>query len=183
MAEEEKGRLLTALARSAIARQFGRETAPLPHPDWLDEPAAVFVTLTQNGALRGCIGSLEAYRPLDKDVEANAQAAAFNDQRFPPLAAAELDDTRIEISVLSKPEAMHFTDERDALTQLRPGVDGVIFQSGWHRATFLPQVWEQLPDRSQFMAHLKMKSGLPADFWSDTVQLARYTVIKFKEEP
>ncbi len=183
MNDEEKGRLLTAMARAAIARQFGIETAALSHPAWLEEPGAVFVTLTQQGRLRGCIGSLEAHRALGRDLEANAQAAAFHDPRFPPLELAELGRTRIEVSILSKPEAMHCTDEAHALAQLRPGIDGVIFQSSWHRATFLPQVWEQLPEPRQFMAHLKLKAGLAADYWSDTVQLSRYTVSKFEESP
>jgi AmmeMemoRadiSam system protein A len=183
MNNDDKGHLLTALARAAIARKFGIETATLPHPAWLEEPGAVFVTLTRDGQLRGCIGSLEAQRALGRDIESNAQAAAFRDQRFPALEQQELDLIRIEVSVLSKPEAMHFTNEVDALAQLRPGIDGVILQSGWHRATFLPQVWEQLPEPSRFMAHLKIKAGLPADFWSDSVKLSRYAVAKYEESP
>jgi hypothetical protein len=183
MTNDDKGPLLTAMARAAIARQFGSEPAPLPCPAWLEEPGAVFVTLTRNGHLRGCIGSLEAHRPLGQDIEDNAQAAAFRDPRFPPLTQDELALTQIEVSILSKPEPMYFTDEADALAKLRPGIDGVILQSGWHRSTFLPQVWEQLPDPRQFMTHLKLKAGLPADYWSETVQLSRYTVTKFEESP
>lgn len=178
-----KAALLTGMARAAIGREFGLESPLLPHPPWLESPGAVFVTLTQDGRLRGCIGSLEAHRPLGRDLEANAQAAAFRDPRFPPLTEDELDRTEVEVSVLSKPEAIRFRDEADALSQLRPGVDGVIFQSGWHRSTFLPQVWEQLPDPRQFMAHLKLKAGVEADYWSDQVQLFRYTVDKYEEQP
>ncbi|MDR3394348.1 MAG: AmmeMemoRadiSam system protein A [Parasulfuritortus sp.] len=181
MTNDDKGPLLTAMARAAIARQFGSEPAPLPSPAWLEEPSAVFVTLTRNGHLRGCIGSLEAHRPLGRDLEDNAQAAAFRDPRFPPLTQDELALTRIEVSILSKPESLYFTDEADAMAKLRPGIDGVILQSGWHRSTFLPQVWEQLPDPHQFMTHLKLKAGLAADYWSDAVQLSRYTVTKFEE--
>ncbi len=141
----------------------------------------MFVTLTQDGELRGCIGSLEAHRPLAVDLEENARAAALRDPRFPPLTAAELPRTRVEVSILSRAEPMRFKDEQDALGQLRPGVDGVILEYGWHRATFLPQVWEQLPEPWQFMAHLKRKAGLSADFWSDEVKLSRYTVEKYQE--
>jgi hypothetical protein len=183
MLVEDKGSLLTALARAAIVRQFGMETAALPHPEWLDETGAVFVTLTRNGQLRGCIGSLEAHKPLGQDLENNAVAAAFRDPRFPPLEQVELEQIRIEVSILSKPEVMHFANEADALAQLRPGIDGVIFQGNGRRSTFLPQVWEQLPDRRQFMTHLKQKAGLSADYWSDSVQLSRYAVAKYKESP
>lgn len=178
---DDKSSLLTGMARAAIEREFGRPPSTFPHPVWLDRPGAVFVTLTQNGQLRGCIGSLEAHRPLGRDLEANAQAAAFRDPRFPPLTEEELDRTRVEVSILTPPEPMTFSDEADALAQLRPGIDGVIFRSGWHRSTFLPQVWEQLPDPHQFMAKLKMKAGLAADYWSDEVKLFRYTVEKYKE--
>jgi AmmeMemoRadiSam system protein A len=152
------------------------ETAP-----WLSECGACFVTLTQHGELRGCIGSLQAHRPLLEDVKSNAVSAALHDPRFMPLSAAELDITNIEVSVLSPPQAMVFRDEADALAQLRPHVDGVIFQCAPYRSTFLPQVWEQLPQPREFMAHLKHKAGLPAVFWSPEVKLSRYTVEKWKE--
>jgi hypothetical protein len=179
----DKGRLLTALARASIAQRFGAKPAHLPHPDWLQEPGAVFVTLTEDGQLRGCIGSLEAHRSLLEDLEANALAAAFRDPRFPPLGGDELDRLQVEVSILSKPAPMHFTSEADALAQLRPGIDGVILEHGWHRATFLPQVWELLPEPQRFMAHLKTKAGLPANFWADDMRLSRYTVDKFEEHP
>jgi uncharacterized protein len=182
MFTEDQGRLLTALARAAIAREFDEPGAALPHPDWLDAPGAVFVTLTEAGRLRGCIGSLAAHRPLRTDLEHNARAAAFSDPRFPPLSHAELPKVRVEVSVLTPASPMAFADEADALAQLRPGVDGVILEYGWHRATFLPQVWEQLPEARVFMAHLKQKAGLSADFWAEDVRLSRYGVEKFKEE-
>lgn len=183
ISHDEKGRLLTGLARAAIARQFALDGMLFPHPAWLDTPGAVFVTLIRNGQLRGCIGSLEAHRPLVLDLQANAEAAAFQDPRFPPLDPDELKDLKVEVSLLSKPEPIVFRDEADALAQLRPYVDGVIFQAGWRRSTFLPQVWEQLPEPDRFMAHLKMKAGLPAGYWSDQVRLFRYTVDKFEESP
>ncbi len=180
--DAEQGRLLVALARNAIARKLRQSpSTDDQHPAWLDEPGAVFVTLTQHGGLRGCIGSLEAHRSLREDIQANAQAAAFDDPRFPPLSEDELDTTRVEVSILSRPEPMHFRDETDFLTQLRPGIDGVILEYGWHRATFLPQVWEQLPEPRQFMANLKRKAGLSADFWSNEIRISRYSVEKFKE--
>jgi len=178
----DKGRLLTGLARGAIARALGHGFQRPGLPEWLFQPGATFVTLTQGGQLRGCIGTLEAHRPLAEDLEHNARAAAFDDPRFPPLDETELARTRVEVSILSDPEPMAFRDEADALAQLRPGVDGVILEAGWHRATFLPQVWEQLPSPREFMAHLKRKAGLAPDYWSDDIRLSRYTVEKYKEE-
>lgn len=180
---DDRGKLLTGLARAAIGKQLGVAVAAPETPDWLRAPGAVFVTLTQDGQLRGCIGSLEAWRPLKDDIEANARAAAFNDPRFPPLSVEELARTRVEVSILSKPEAMTFAGEADAIRQLRPGSDGVVLEWGRHRGTFLPQVWEQLPEPVLFMRHLKQKAGLAPDFWADEVRLARYTVEKFKETP
>ncbi len=181
MTSHDKGRVLTGLARAAIARELGMDSAMPPLDAWLREPGAVFVTLTEHGALRGCIGSLEARRPLVEDLEANAVAAAFADPRFPPLSREELERVRVEVSILSAPEPLHFSSEANALDRLRPGIDGVILEHGWHRATFLPQVWEQLPEPRSFMAHLKSKAGLEPDFWEADVRLSRYTVEKFKE--
>jgi uncharacterized protein len=177
----EQGQLLLAYARNAIASEFGEAALDLPHPDWMDTPGAVFVTLTQQGNLRGCIGSLEARRALIDDVQANARAAAFQDPRFDPLSKNELAITLVEISILSTAEPMQFSSEADALVQLRPGIDGVILEYQRHRATFLPQVWQQLPDVRQFMANLKHKAGLASDFWADNLRLSRYRVEKFKE--
>ena len=183
----EQGNLLLALARAAIAREFGvafscDKSSIDKYTDWLRAPGASFVTLMRKGELRGCIGSLEALRSLLTDVEANARAAAFSDPRFAPLAPAELNQIDIEVSVLSPLQPLDFTDEADALTQLRRGIDGVVFEYGNHRSTFLPQVWQQLPDAREFMAHLKAKAGLPTNFWADTVQLFRYSVLKWKEQ-
>jgi AmmeMemoRadiSam system protein B/AmmeMemoRadiSam system protein A len=178
---DDLGPALLVRARNAITARLDQPTqAEVTHPA-LALPGATFVTLTQNGQLRGCIGSLEAHRPLDQDVRANAVAAAFRDPRFSPLTLAELPHTRVEVSLLSMPQPMSFSSEADALRQLRPNVDGVIFIAGTHRSTFLPQVWEQLPDPRLFMAHLKQKAGLPADWWSAEVQLQRYEVQKWKE--
>lgn len=177
----DKGRVLLPIARSAISSALGRVLQADENAPWLLENGACFVTLTQNGALRGCIGTLEAHRPLLQDVKANAQAAAFRDTRFSPLAAAELDSTEVEISLLSAMQPMQFSGQRDALKQLKPGVHGVVFEFGRHRSTFLPQVWEQLPSVVEFMAHLKYKAGLSPDFWAEEVRLSCYTVKKWKE--
>lgn len=177
----EKGQILIPIARASISRALGQEMQADEDAEWLREPGACFVTLTQRGNLRGCIGSLEAHRPLLQDVKANAYGSAFRDTRFLPLSLAELDNTEVEISLLSAMQSMTFRNEREALDQLRPGVDGVVFECGGYRSTFLPQVWEQLPESGIFMAHLKRKAGLPADFWVPNVKLARYTVDKWKE--
>lgn len=182
------GNTLLLLARQAIADKLGVAHAPAPAPDRevlpeLARPGAVFVTLTRHGDLRGCIGSLEARRPLVEDVVANARAAAFSDPRFAPLTAAELAGIRVEVSLLTPAQALSFSSEADAIEQLRPQVDGVILEVDRQRGTFLPQVWENLPDARQFMRELKRKAGLPADFWSDQVKLSRYQVQKWREPP
>jgi len=180
-APDAQGSVLLALARAAIVRALGQPTTVVDRAEWLQEPGATFVTLTQGGDLRGCIGSLQAYRALRDDVQSNAVAAALHDPRFAPLTRQELPMTQVEVSLLSPLHALHFKDEADALAQLRPNVDGVVFSCRGHRSTFLPQVWEQLPDAHTFMAQLKRKAGLAADFWAPDVQLQRYTVAKFKE--
>lgn len=181
LADGDPGLALLTRARNAIAAEF--KLAPRPEPDHPDLalPGATFVTLTQNGQLRGCIGSLQAHRRLDEDVRANAVSAAFRDPRFPPLRVEELPITRVEVSLLTVPQPMQFSNEADALRQLRPQIDGVIFSAGGRRSTFLPQVWEQLPEPRVFMAHLKQKAGLAADYWGPDVQLQRYEVRKWKE--
>lgn len=145
----------------------------------LQENRASFVTLKREGKLRGCIGMLEASRPLVEDVAANAYSAAFEDPRFPPLDASEKDGLEIHVSVLSIPRQLSFSDENDLLAQLRPGKDGLILEDGRCRATFLPSVWEQLPDPRSFVAELKRKAGLQPDHWSDTLRAWRYTTEVF----
>lgn len=177
----ELGSILLTLARNAIAARFGLPPKPADDSPALHAPGATFVTLTQHEQLRGCIGSLEAWRLLAHDVRENAIAAAFRDPRFNPLTAEELPVTRIEVSLLTPAKPIFFTSEADALAQLLPGIDGVIFTAGHHRSTFLPQVWEQLPGPASFMAHLKQKAGLPANYWGSDVHLERYGVQKWKE--
>jgi AmmeMemoRadiSam system protein A len=177
----DAGQILLPIARAAIARELGRPAVAYEDATWLREPGACFVTLKQDERLRGCIGTLKPHRPLLEDVKSNAIGAAFRDPRFKPLVPNELDVTRIEISLLSGVEPITFENERDALSQLRPGTDGVIFEYGYHQSTFLPQVWDEISDSEEFMAHLKHKAGLPPDFWDPQVKLARYTVSKWHE--
>ncbi len=167
---EQKTQLLR-IARCAIERiEIPEASAPE-----LMEERATFVTLEIDGQLRGCIGMLEACRPLAEDVAENAFAAAFRDPRFPPVSPAELDELEISISVLSPPEEMAFPSEADLLEQIRPGVDGLILQEGFRKGTFLPSVWEQLPETEAFFEHLKLKAGLSPGHWSDTLRVFRYT--------
>lgn len=175
--------VMLQLARDAIAHELHQYVAlsvdPLAYPEPLRRVRATFVTLQIAGRLRGCIGTLEAHRPLVVDVARNAGAAAFADPRFPRLGRSELDQIDIHISVLSPARPMQFTSEADLLGQLRPGVDGLILSDGRHRGTFLPAVWEQLSGAEQFLHQLKQKAGLPPDHWSDTIAVARYTTESF----
>ena len=180
--QAHRGAVLLKCARAAIADAVGIATEIDPRDEWLATPAATFVTLKKHGRLRGCIGSLDATRSLRADVMANAVAAALHDPRFPPVTAEELAEITLEVSELSVAIPMRFTDEQAALSQLRPGLDGVVFECEGRHATFLPQIWEQLPSAKEFMAHLKQKAGVAAAFWSAQVRLSRYTVDKWSEQ-
>lgn len=170
---------LLAFARASIEAGLRGERLPVKLGEYLPalrEPRATFVTLYVDTLLRGCIGTLEAHRSLVEDVVHNARAAAFEDPRFPPLGDAEFKRLDISISVLSLPESMQFESENDLLRQLRPHVDGLIIQESFRRGTFLPSVWEQLPEPHAFLRSLKGKAGLPADYWSRNLRVSRYTV-------
>ncbi len=177
----QRGTTLLTLARNAIAQDLGVRPQACAEAAWLESPGACFVTLTQNGELRGCIGSLEASRPLRADVQANARAAAFRDPRFSPLTLEDYQTVQVEVSVLSPAVPLRFDSEQHALTQLRPGIDGIVLEYGRLRSTFLPQVWAQLPEPHTFMAYLKQKAGLSADFWHADLKLSRYSVEKWCE--
>jgi AmmeMemoRadiSam system protein B/AmmeMemoRadiSam system protein A len=172
-------RQLLELARASIrhgldhGRPLPVDLASLPQPFKI--PRASFATLEIDGQLRGCIGSLEAHRPLAEDIAHNAYAAAFQDPRFPPLRESELARLDIHLSLLTPAEPMVFQSEQDLLSQLRPGVDGLILVEGGRRGTFLPSVWEQLPNPVEFLEHLKLKAGLPKGYWSDSLKVYRYT--------
>ena len=144
------------------------------YPAELREWHATFVTLHRLGELLGCIGSLEPRRPLVEDVAQNAFAAAFYDPRSPGVLPSELPELELHISILGLPEPLQFESEADLVRQLRPSVDGLILEDGFSRGTFLPSVWESLPQPQDFLTHLKLKAGLPASYWSDTLRVWRY---------
>jgi AmmeMemoRadiSam system protein B/AmmeMemoRadiSam system protein A len=179
--ETERGEMLLAAARGAVGERLGEKPAAIELQPWLLEQGASFVTLTLNGDLRGCIGSLQAHRPLLEDVRRNAIAAAFHDPRFLPLNNHEFARVRIEVSELGAAEPLAFESEAHALTLLRPHRDGLVLEYGPHRSTFLPQVWETLARPDEFLAQLKRKAGLPADFWHEDIKLSRYGVTQWKE--
>ncbi len=174
---------LLALARRAIERRLTDRHEPLPIPDLprLHEKGACFVTLHRDGNLRGCIGSPVAWRSLGEDLIDNAARAAFSDPRFPPVGADEMFRVSLSVSVLSEPELMTFKDEDDLLSQLRPGVDGLVIEDRGHHALFLPAVWELLPDPDAFLGHLKAKAGLGANHWSDRFEASRFTATEYHE--
>jgi uncharacterized protein len=179
---------LLGLAREAL--EYGVRGKPLPplEPTTLTQalrdPGASFVTLTMHGELRGCIGALEAYQPLAEDVREHAVAAALEDPRFPPVRATELSRIQIEVSRLTRPVLLHYTDSADLSSKLRPHVDGVILRDGYRRATFLPQVWEKLPDPAEFLNNLCLKMGYSAHAWrSKHFEVLVYQVDEFRESP
>jgi len=190
MLNEHQGEILVRLARQTIAERLG---LPVNHPvsrEEIQDPAlqekrGVFVTLHKKGQLRGCIGSLVGLEPIVEGVRRNAINAAFHDSRFPPVTPDEFDDLRIEVSVLSQPRPLLYKDSHDLLDKLRPGVDGVILRGpGGASATFLPQVWDQLPDPQLFLSHLCLKAGLPQSAWqSGQIDIDTYQVQHFEEQP
>jgi len=176
---DARGATLLAIARDAIrATHDGAAPEDWTEP-WLRERAATFVTLRLEEELRGCIGSIEAVRMLGADVYSNARAAAYRDPRFAPVSRFELGAIAVEVSVLSPRTPMTAASEAEAIAQLRPGIDGIVLDYNGQRATFLPQVWETLPEPLDFLSHLRMKADLPARFWHPGLRLSRYTVEKY----
>ncbi len=177
---DEKTRLLD-IARQSInyGLQHGKPLPvnPADFSKTLQQQAATFVTLQINHQLRGCIGTLNAHQPLVTDVAEHAFAAAFQDSRFPPLRETEASDLDIHISILTPATEMSFTSEADLIRQLKPGIDGLILEDGFHRGTFLPSVWESLPEPKDFLQHLKLKAGLPRHYWSNSIKVSRYTTV------
>ena len=185
LSDDEKKTLLT-LARQALT--LGVNKQPLEPLDLsiysahLQQNGASFVTLTEGGELRGCIGALEPYQPLAEDVREHAVAAALEDYRFPQVRPQELSYVQIEISRLTLPQALDYQRPADLVARLRPGMDGLILKDGLRRATFLPQVWEKLPDPEMFLNHLCQKMGAPEDLWRRRVMQALvYQVEEFHE--
>ncbi|MBW2321385.1 MAG: AmmeMemoRadiSam system protein A [Deltaproteobacteria bacterium] len=182
-----QGQTLVKLARKTIAERLGKKPITVD-PDAMADIAfqdhrGTFVTLTINKQLRGCIGNLDATESILAGIKRNAVNAAFHDPRFPALKANELDRVDIEVSILTEPQRLEYGDSKDLLSKLRVHVDGVILSKGTSSATFLPQVWEQLPRPDQFLSHLCMKAGLPADDWKKSrLDILTYQVQYFEEE-
>ena len=179
MIDKKQQQTLLTLAETAIRHAIEHGTLLQidvdDYEEVLRQPAACFVTIKKKGELRGCIGSLEAHRSMVEDVVHNADAAAFSDPRFPPLLQDELAGLELDISLLTPAQEMKFGSEKELLTQLQPGIDGLILEEGYRRGTFLPSVWEQLPTPEQFLQHLKLKAGLPPNHWSANIRISRYT--------
>ena len=182
----EQQTLLLKLARDSI--QYGLTTGQSLKPDKTNvDPrllalGACFVTLTVDEQLRGCIGTLEPHESLFDAVAYYSHQAAFCDPRFSPLSAEELGGICIEISVLSPMESIEVVDEEDLLQKLQPGIDGLWMENGARRATFLPQVWDKIPEPRKFVEQLKLKAGLTKDYWSDQIQWHRYSVFSMEEK-
>ncbi|MDH3877325.1 MAG: AmmeMemoRadiSam system protein A [Desulfobacterales bacterium] len=186
----EQGQLLVKLARQTLSKQLAKKT-PQNEIDSLNtaltdpcfnSSCGTFVTLTIDGQLRGCIGNLTSNEPLTSGVRRNAINAAFHDPRFSPLGASELDRISIEVSILSEPRPLYYREASDLLKKLRPHIDGVILRKDPASATFLPQVWEQLPQPQDFLTHLCLKAGLASDAWQHSeLEVSTYQVQYFEE--
>jgi AmmeMemoRadiSam system protein A len=184
---EDEGKYLLDLARKTIKNRLSNSEPPRIDPETvpqkLQERLGTFVTVTIDGNLRGCIGHIIPRETLIEGIRENALNAAFRDPRFPPLTQEEFDQIELEISILTRPQELAYTDANDLLAKLRPGVDGVIIKRGYHEATFLPQVWEQLPDKKEFLTHLCLKAGLSPDSWKkEKLVVSTYQVQAFEEE-
>lgn len=183
---EEEKRTLLHIARESLERGVkGEKQTPLDlkfMPPLLRGQGASFVTLTIHGDLRGCIGALEPYQPLALDVREHAIAAALDDPRFPQVKPSELDQVEVEVSRLTVPERLEYKDAEDLLTKLRPRVDGVILRAGFRRATFLPQVWDKIPDQAGFLDNLCYKMGASQNLWRrEHLEVLIYQVEEFHE--
>ncbi|MBF0175280.1 MAG: AmmeMemoRadiSam system protein A [Magnetococcales bacterium] len=181
-----QGQSLTTLVRTHLQQVLAGKPGLMPaavvaaQPE-LQQPGACFITLTRAGQLQGCIGSLEAHRPLVNDLLENAVASATRDPRFPPLKVEVLPEIRIEVSLLTPPQPFPYRDVADLMVRLQPGIHGVTLSLQGRRATFLPQVWEQLPDPEQFLRHLCQKAGLPGNCCQQHPEIFVYMAEKFKE--
>lgn len=183
---EEEGSCLLSVARQTIQQKlFNSEKQGLNESQVspkFSERRGTFVTLTIDGGLRGCIGHIIPQETLLEGIRVNAINAAFRDPRFRPLSTKEWDRVKIEISILTEPKPLPYSDSEDLLEKIRPGVDGVIIKKGFHQATFLPQVWEQLPDKKEFLTHLCLKAGLEMDSWKrEKLEVSTYQVQAFEE--
>ncbi|SPD74840.1 conserved exported hypothetical protein [uncultured Desulfobacterium sp.] len=184
---EDEGRYLLSVARNTIEEKiFNRKDKGQPDAKKSDkfvERRGTFVTLTKGKNLRGCIGHIIPQESLIDGIRENAINAAFRDPRFPPLTKEEWDRVKIEISILTDPKPLSYSGADDLLSKLRPNIDGVIIKKGFYQSTFLPQVWEQLPKKEEFLAHLCLKAGLAADEWKKGgLDVLTYQVQAFEEE-
>ncbi|MBF0279234.1 MAG: AmmeMemoRadiSam system protein A [SAR324 cluster bacterium] len=185
LSSDEKRHLLKLAKKSILhGLKFGSpaEAEAKDLEGLLAEKGASFVTLHKANQLRGCIGFLEAKRPLAIDVLENAYSSAFRDSRFPPLQEKEMGGLDIKISVLSRPVPMEFGSEADLIRMLQPGIDGLILSEGNQRGTFLPSVWSDLSSPQQFLQHLKRKAGFSADYWSSAINVERYSTVEFGDD-
>lgn len=184
--QNEKKELLNIARQAVEAVVAGHSLNSLDlnqMPPVFRENGASFVTLTRDGQLRGCIGAIEAYQPLALDVQEHAAAAASEDYRFPPVSQEELSFIEIEISRLTRPIQLQFEDPGDLLDKLRPGIDGVVLRDNIKRATFLPQVWEKVSRKEDFLDHLCIKMGTHPGLWREKqLEVFTYQVEEFKEE-
>ena len=183
---EEEGKYLLTLARQTIeGRLFGQEDQGQPDVDLspkLSEHRGTFVTLTKKGVLRGCIGHIIPQESVIEGIRVNAINAAFKDPRFPPLFREEWKNVKVEVSILTTPKPLEYADADDLLNKLRPGIDGLIIKKGFNQATFLPQVWEQLPDKKEFLRHLCVKAGLDREAWKhEKLEVSVYQAQAFEE--
>lgn len=184
LSQEDKSVLLKVTKDSIAYGLTQHHALPVKTTDYsktLQLPGAAFVTLKLHNNLRGCIGTLEAYRPLIEDITENAYAAAFRDPRFEALSESDFKDLDYHISVVKPAMDFPVLSEADLIKQLRPAKDGLILEEGVHRATFLPSVWQSLPQAKDFLTHLKLKAGLPKNYWSDSIKFKRYQVEEFSE--
>jgi len=178
-APDDFGKRLLALARGAIDHALGGPAPDIPQEEAFHKPAATFVTIMRHGRVHGCIGALAPMRSLAEDVQHNAVAAALYDPRSSPLGRRDLGDVCVEISILSDLEPIEVDGEEDAVAKIVPGVDGIVLSYGHARATFLPQVWEKLPNPRKFLAELMRKAGISC--WPDGIRVQRYSVQKYEE--
>jgi AmmeMemoRadiSam system protein A len=184
---QEEKQILLEIARDAIKSKLHNQQMPPiaveKYPLRLQKKGACFITLRKNSLLRGCVGSIEAVQPLILDVKDRAIAAAFQDYRFPPLTLPELDEIRIEVSRLTPPAPLLYNSAEDLINQLRPGIDGVILTHHSRRATFLPQVWDQIPTPELFLSRLCLKMGLDKTTWKrEVLSVETYQAEKFTED-
>jgi len=186
---KKEGTLLLQLARESILREFEKEDNALGFLKTkvsalvLEETRGIFVTLHKKGNLRGCIGNIEPVKTVFEGVRDNARHAAFNDSRFSPLSYEELKETLIEVSILTRPQKLDYTDAKDLMAKIRPDIDGVMIKKHYHSSIFLPQVWKQLKEPETFLTHLCMKAGLSPDEWkSGGLTVLTYQVQSFEEE-